>query len=331
MGKQPALMQSIVDRVNSDPQSTWVAEMSPRFVNWTLSDVAALCGVRDDPSLEVAPLRMYDETNSVPVPSSFDWREKMGDRCPGILRVKDQANCGSCWVFGAVEVMEDRACIQSDGSVHLDLSEQDVTSCDSVLGGCSGGNPMTAWNYFHSDGIVTGGAFGETSGCFPYAREPCNHASAKGNPDYPDCPPDAGTVPCDKTCVNGQTWEDAKVRNANAPYRLTSASDITQDLLQKGPVTVMFKVYQDFPAYKSGVYSPMWPPVELGGHAVAIYGYGQEGRSEYWLVKNSWNAGWGENGWFRIVKGAANIDSGFGPTQTPCAADVSVAQVQFAV
>jgi len=323
--RQPALMHNIVERINRNASSTWVAEMSPRFVNWTLADVAALCGVRDDPALKTVPVRQYDPASSVLVPDSFDWREKMGDQCPGIRRIKDQANCGSCWVFGAVAAMEDRACIQSGGSMQLDLSEQDITSCDSVLGGCSGGNPMTAWNYFHTDGIVTGGAYGETSGCYPYAREPCNHASAKGNPDYPDCPADAGTEPCNKTCVNGQSWASAKVRNANAPYRLTGGSDITQDLLQKGPVTVIFKVYHDFPAYKSGIYRPMWPPVELGGHAVAIYGYGSENGESYWLVKNSWNAEWGENGWFRISKGAADIESGFGPTQTPCAADVSLA------
>lgn len=316
--KMPALTQDIVNRINRDPSSTWVAEISPRFKDATLGDVAALCGVRDDSSLQSAVVREYNSTNSLPVPNSLDWRTKMGDQCPGITRIKDQANCGSCWVFGAVEVMEDRACIGSGGSMHLDLSEQDVVSCDSVLGGCSGGNPMTAWNYFHEDGIVT-------SSCYPYAREPCNHASAKGNPDYPDCPPDAGTEPCNKTCVNGQPWDAAKVRNGNAPYRVIGEAAIEQELLQKGPVTVVYTVYQDFPAYKSGIYRPSWPPVQLGGHAVAIYGFGEENGTPYWLVKNSWNAGWGENGWFRILKGgnACGIENGLSSSQTPCAADVA--------
>lgn len=192
--------------------------------------------------------------------------------------------------------------------------------------GCSGGQPLAAWQYFQSNGIVTGGAYGNKSDCYPYARAPCNHASAKGIPDYPNCPADAGTVPCSKTCVNGKSWDDAKVKNSNAPYTLSGETSIVQDVVQKGPVTVIYNVYKDFVAYKSGIYQPSWPPLSLGGHAVAIYGFGKENGTSYWLVKNSWNAGWGENGWFRIVKGrnACEIESGLDSSQMPCAADVSI-------
>merc|ERR1712000_775260 len=42
----------------------------------------------------------------------------------------------------------------------------------------------------------------------------------------------------------------------------------------------------------------------LGGHAVAIYGFGVEGGVDYWLVKNSWNEQWGDQGFFKIKKGS---------------------------
>jgi len=32
-------------------------------------------------------------------------------------------------------------------------------------------------------------------------------------------------------------------------------------------------------------------------------GWGNEGGREYWLVANSWNSGWGDNGFFKIAKG----------------------------
>ncbi|VDM53327.1 unnamed protein product [Angiostrongylus costaricensis] len=35
---------------------------------------------------------------------------------------------------------------------------------------------------------------------------------------------------------------------------------------------------------------------DVGGHAVRILGWGEEGGVPYWLVANSWNADWGENG-----------------------------------
>lgn len=40
-----------------------------------------------------------------------------------------------------------------------------------------------------------------------------------------------------------------------------------------------------------------------GGHAVKIIGWGVENGTKYWLVANSWNNKWGENGLFRILRG----------------------------
>ena len=41
----------------------------------------------------------------------------------------------------------------------------------------------------------------------------------------------------------------------------------------------------------------------LGGHAVKIIGWGVEDGEDYWLVANSWNADWGDKGFFKILKG----------------------------
>lgn len=34
----------------------------------------------------------------------------------------------------------------------------------------------------------------------------------------------------------------------------------------------------------------------LGGHAIRILGWGVENGTPYWLIANSWNADWGDNG-----------------------------------
>jgi len=75
-----------------------------------------------------------------------------------------------------------------------------------------------------------------------------------------------------------------------------------QALMTTGPLAVAFSVYADFPTYKSGVYTHTHGSM-LGGHAVAALGWGTENGKAYWLVKNSWSAKWGDNGFFKIKRG----------------------------
>ena len=78
---------------------------------------------------------------------------------------------------------------------------------------------------------------------------------------------------------------------------------IQQDIMTYGPVEAAFTVYADFPSYKSGVYRHTTGQA-LGGHAIKIIGWGTENGDDYWLVNNSWNSDWGDNGTFKILRGA---------------------------
>ena len=42
---------------------------------------------------------------------------------------------------------------------------------------------------------------------------------------------------------------------------------------------------------------------QMGGHAIRIVGWGTDDGLDYWKVANSWNPYWGEEGYFRIVRG----------------------------
>ena len=55
-----------------------------------------------------------------------------------------------------------------------------------------------------------------------------------------------------------------------------------------------------FQTYKSGVLSSPKCGTKLD-HAVLAVGYGTEDGQDYWLVKNSWNTTWGDNGYVKIA------------------------------
>jgi len=110
-------------------------------------------------------------------------------------------------------------------------------------------------------------------------------------------------VSCEKKCGDGysKSYSDDKVSEG----KVSSLSSVSamQAALQKGPISVAFTVYADFPTYKSGVYKHTSGSA-LGGHAVEMIGYGTDpAGGDYWLVKNSWNEQWGDNGAFKIARG----------------------------
>lgn len=45
----------------------------------------------------------------------------------------------------------------------------------------------------------------------------------------------------------------------------------------------------------------------LGIHAIKLLGWGVENGTEYWLVANSWNSDWGDDGSFKILRGKNHL------------------------
>uniref|UniRef100_A0ABI0NU15 Cathepsin B n=1 Tax=Bos taurus TaxID=9913 RepID=A0ABI0NU15_BOVIN len=78
--------------------------------------------------------------------------------------------------------------------------------------------------------------------------------------------------------------------------------EIMAEIYKNGPVEGAFSVYSDFLLYKSGVYQHVSGEI-MGGHAIRILGWGVENGTPYWLVGNSWNTDWGDNGFFKILRG----------------------------
>jgi len=276
----------------------WEAGKNVYFEGRTEDSVKRLMGTRLKAGDHGLPEIQHPETT---LPTNFDSRQQW-PTCVGAVR--NQGDCGSCWAFGCAEALSDRFCIDSKGAIVVTLAPLDIVACDKADSGCEGGELASAWDFTMKTGIVD-------EGCAPY------------NDSIPTCPPAqqpclnfVPTPACPNKCVNGETWTGAK-HFASKVYAVRAIPEqIATEIYTNGPVEAAFTVYADFVNYKSGVYKHTTGKV-LGGHAIKMIGFGVENGTEYWLCQNSWTNTWGDDGYFKILKGVdecgieSNVVAGF--------------------
>lgn len=79
-----------------------------------------------------------------------------------------------------------------------------------------------------------------------------------------------------------------------------------QEIYQRGPIACSIGATPELHNYTGGIFEDK-THMNSTNHAVSVVGWGIENDVKYWLVRNSWGSSWGENGFFRIVKGTNNI------------------------
>jgi cathepsin B len=265
-----AYTHQIISEVKSNTNLWTPTELADnQFQGWSRAQLNALCGTIITPMNDLPTFVDVSAT-----PTNFDSRVQW----PGkIGAIRDQQQCGACWAFGASESFADRYAI-STGDVQV-FSPEEMVSCDQGDYGCQGGYLNVANAYLVSHGVAL-------DSCTPYTAG-------------------SGSAPACKTaCDNGSVkklYKGKAVATANTP------ASIKNLIASSGPVETGFTVYEDFFAYKSGIYHHVSGGM-AGGHAVKIIGWGVESGVNYWIVANSWGTGWGINGTFKIKQGECGID-----------------------
>ncbi|XP_061575219.1 dipeptidyl peptidase 1 [Cololabis saira] len=214
------------------------------------------------------------------LPERWDWRTIDGVNF--VSPVRNQGSCGSCYSFATMGMLEARIRILTNGSDAPILSPQQVVSCSEYAQGCDGGFPYLIGKYVQDFGIVD-------ESCFPYIGK---------------------NSPCGVPQKCGRMYA-AEYGYVGGFYGGCSEAAMMQELVKNGPMAVAFEVYSDFMHYKEGIYhhtglADPFNPFELTNHAVLLVGYGRCHMTgqKYWIVKNSWGTGWGEDGYFRIRRGS---------------------------
>ncbi|MEA9357972.1 C1 family peptidase [Bacteriovorax sp. PP10] len=202
---------------------------------------------------------------------AWDWRNVEGVNWLG--SVMDQGNCGSCVAFASVATLEAQYRINSTLPwLTPTFSPQQLFNCGG--GACDmGWFPSSAASFLKNKGVVD-------SSCAPYA-------SGSTGED----------VQCKKNFCQNQTERTYRIANFNSPSGGGGVSSKVKEALKKGPLVTTLTVYEDFMVYSSGVYKSV-SNKRVGGHAVSLVGFNDEGR--YWIVRNSWGPDWGENGFIRV-------------------------------
>lgn len=291
----------------------WASGPVKKFHPDTRPSEYKLAGVLDGPIPDDIELNPSPRIAASDLPVSFDPREAWGDMCPSLNVITDQGTCASCWAMAGASAFSDRACIQTAGEITRNFSGEDLLECCSGCGqGCDGGWIQQTWSQLVSKGLVSGGLYQSEEGCKPYNIPACEHYNL--HPDMEEPRPDcydlekSKTPKCVKECSNpayGASYADDIIK-LGSYYGITNhkVTDIMADLMANGPIETTFTIYEDFLTYTGGVYVHTTGRSK-GGHAVKLMGWGvdEESGLDYWLVANSWNYDWGENGFFRVQKG----------------------------
>lgn len=206
------------------------------------------------------------------LPASVNWTA-----AGAVTPVKNQEQCGSCWAFSSTGSIEG-AWFLKNGTL-VSVSEQQLVDCSTAEGnqGCNGGLMDYAFEYVVKNKGIT------TEAAYPYTATGPNTCLAKGKPV-------AATL---------SGFKDVPVNSETA---------LMTAIVQQ-PVSVAVEADQSVFQFYSGGVMDSACGTQLD-HGVLAVGYGTLGGKDYYLVKNSWGADWGSQGYILLARGAKFNPSG---------------------
>ncbi|KAE8573686.1 Cat35 [Halyomorpha halys] len=218
------------------------------------------------------PSFTYLPPANVEIAESIDWSQS-----GAVTPVKNQGSCGACWAFSTTGAIEGQL-FRKTGKL-VSLSEQQLVDCSTGYKnkGCKGGLMDYAFKYLEEvEGL-------ESEDSYPYEGRDrsCRYNKNKVVP---------GTKV--KAYVDIKSLDDDALKAAVATV---------------GPISIAVSASNfDFMFYFGGVFDGEGCNPSKLDHGILLVGYGTEDGEDYWLVKNSWGPGWGEDGFMKLTRSKKN-------------------------
>jgi C1A family cysteine protease len=257
-----------VQKVLEQTHATWHAKES-WVTRLSKDEIHRMLGLKKAPvgTLDYEGIRTQSNgKKAFDASSAIDWRNRNGVNFLG--PVMNQGNCGSCVAFSTIATLEAQTSISAGVPwLHPTYSPQDLFACGGAS--CeSGWEPDDAAQFLQNTGVVD-------EACMPYTE---------------------GSTGVDAACSSKCSDADSrtfKIAGYTTPTNYGGSVDDVKAALAKGPLVTTLMVYYDFLTYGGGVYKHATGDA-AGGHAISIVGFDDSKRA--WLIRNSWGAEWGENG-----------------------------------
>jgi cathepsin C len=284
-------------------QSLWTAKPHDWLVGKSLRDMNGMAGISRTTSaseqravdpffkpprpatgappsfLQSGARRSFLSAREAPLPESWNWGNVSG--VSYLDDVLDQGACGSCYAVATTRMLSARHRVRRRDPALEAFSIEFPLYCSEYNQGCGGGYAFLLSRWSQDVGMVP---------------ESCGRYSSAGG----RC-----SLQCD---LRGQRrWRADNHHYVGGYYGAASESEMMRELVEGGPLVAAFEPKPDIMYYSGGIYASVpnhraeWEQVD---HAVLLVGYGVESGKKYWTLQNSWGNTWGENGFFRMLRGS---------------------------
>lgn len=284
-------LQLIETHNSQQAQRLWTAGVN-HLTDWSEEEVDALKGWKRTGATEAggasttALLAESAELLSEPQ-EEVDWAHLAAADAP------DQGGCGSCWAFATVGMLEGRHEVQKNATTSLSVQQvvncvQNPNACGGT-GGCGGATVELAMAYIQKKGLTEGSAL-------PYSAQDQACASAQSDSLLQHTA--AHTFLGRRLSVQAS---DSNSLGLHSWYKLpeNKAKPLMQ-AVQHGPVAISVGA-DGWVLYQNGIYDACSKNAVVN-HAVLLLGYGQDGETKYWKIRNSWGPSFGEKGSMRLLR-----------------------------